>query len=448
MVYLIAISLPSNKLKKERSMKHSVEQLSLPTGSNGLFVDVPGSNVFYCQLRFRSGDLFCPEDKPEIAHFMEHMSFMKNKEYANSADLMEDFEKNGAVMNASTGAQDVCYWFKSADFEWERLLQLLIMVLTTCQFESDSFETEREVIRDELTRRLTLYKQTLHFQMRRNLSGRDLSFQSRLKLLDNVQLSDLQGFYEQIFYINNLQFVFYGDLETKKDKIGQMLTSMNLPNENKQPIARYNFKFTQPGEPVVVVEDFLKKIHFSLCFYKNSRLSPIEHASLKVVAEVLTGSLSAILTRPVREKGLSYGIGSYADNCKDHSSFTITTEMAEDKALDLFKVIAETIKLGLSGKISKEQIEVAKARLTGWFYNVESRSADLSKTYMNEYFEFDNVRKYPDFIVEQIKKVDKKQFDEAFKYVFSKDGYCLGLIGANVENYKKDLYQIIADVVE
>ena len=72
-------------------MEHTTKKVNLKNGSNGVLVDIPDIKVFYCQLIFRGGDLICPEGKPEVAHFMEHMASLKNAEYDKRSEFVAAF---------------------------------------------------------------------------------------------------------------------------------------------------------------------------------------------------------------------------------------------------------------------------------------------------------------------------------------------------------------------
>ena len=62
-------------------------------------------------------------------------------------------------------------------------------------------------------------------------------------------------------------------------------------------------------------------------------------------------------------------------------------------------------------------------------YNKEITSTFLANKYKYQYFNLDKIEKYPKEVIAAIKKVDKHQFDETFRSVFSHDSWYLGLIG-------------------
>jgi hypothetical protein len=53
-----------------------------------------------------------------------------------------EFEKNGAYNNASTSSYDISYEAECADFEWDRILGLLLTAITKPLFLKEEFEAE------------------------------------------------------------------------------------------------------------------------------------------------------------------------------------------------------------------------------------------------------------------------------------------------------------------
>ena len=427
-------------------MKHAVTRVNLDNGSNGILLDIPDSGVFYCELVFRGGDLLCPAKKPEVAHFMEHMAFKKNKEYDTEIEFETDFSKNGATFNACTTRQKVAYSVKCADFEWKRILGMKIMMLTTCQFLDRDFFTERDVIKDELTWWTTKYEETLNTKLEEEIHGYDWSDKTRVKLLNNTKLVDLKNFYKQTHYSSNLQFIVAGNLQDKQDEIKQMLTNIDFPNKNSRPIERYDYRVKQSNRPIFVVESFLKKIYFSLLFLVRKELSLSEYATLRVVSSILTDGFDSIINGNVRKKGLAYGIYSAVSRKQPLSSFSVWTDVEEDKVVDLFKEIVAGMRLTLNGGLSQDLIDAKKQKIIGRIKNIEWDSLTLSDIYINRYFNLGKIEKHPTELIAALESVNQEQLNKIVQTVFVEQNCFLGLIGNKADQYKDQLYKIIKEI--
>lgn len=84
-----------------------------------------------------------------IAHFLEHKMFEK----AN-VDVMDEFAKMGAQVNAFTSYEETCYYF-STNKEYKKALNLLLDFVQELSLTKESVEKEKGIIVQELN----MYKQ-------------------------------------------------------------------------------------------------------------------------------------------------------------------------------------------------------------------------------------------------------------------------------------------------
>ena len=106
---------------------------------------------------------------------MEHVLLGANELIPKARDFQAEFEKNGAYSNASTGVYDITYEAECADFEWERILELMLVAITKPLFLRDEFKAEYGNVKDELTARSNNHFRTLSLTVPRIpwLAGHD-----------------------------------------------------------------------------------------------------------------------------------------------------------------------------------------------------------------------------------------------------------------------------------
>ena len=88
-------------------MKHTVSQLKLDSGAEGLLINVPDASVMTFELSFRAGEYLVEDSKWETPHLMEHLLLGANQFIPKARAFQAEFEKNGAYNNASTNAYDL-----------------------------------------------------------------------------------------------------------------------------------------------------------------------------------------------------------------------------------------------------------------------------------------------------------------------------------------------------
>jgi predicted Zn-dependent peptidase len=134
-------------------MKHTVSEISFKNGLKGLLIHIPAAQVMTFDLNFRAGEYLVDEKKWEVPHLMEHILLGANEKFPRARDFQAEIEKNGAYSNASTSVYDITYEAECADFEWERILELLLVSITEPLFLREEFQAEFGNVREELTAR-------------------------------------------------------------------------------------------------------------------------------------------------------------------------------------------------------------------------------------------------------------------------------------------------------
>lgn len=107
-------------------------------------IDVPDATVMSFQVQFRAGNRYVlNKDIYETAHIMEHMAFGANEKFRSEHNYEQEFTKNGAYHNAYTSDYSMVYEAICADFEWDRILELQRLAITTPRFMLMSLRRKR-----------------------------------------------------------------------------------------------------------------------------------------------------------------------------------------------------------------------------------------------------------------------------------------------------------------
>src|SRR5476651_1705743 len=134
-------------------MRHTVHEVTLENGAQGLFIHVPDASVMSFEINFRAGEYLTDRSKSETPHIMEHLLLGANEIIPKSRDFQAEFEKNGAYCNASTGTYEITYEAEREDFEWDRISDLLQIAISKPLFLEEEFDAEVGNIREELVGR-------------------------------------------------------------------------------------------------------------------------------------------------------------------------------------------------------------------------------------------------------------------------------------------------------
>ncbi len=108
-------------------------------------------------------------------------------------DFQAELEKNGAYSNATTGVYDITYEAECADFEWDRVLGLLLTAITKPLFLEEEFKAEFGNVQEEMAARSNNHFRRLSLEMRQALGLIAKTDTERLELMANVDARRYSG---------------------------------------------------------------------------------------------------------------------------------------------------------------------------------------------------------------------------------------------------------------
>ncbi len=200
-------------------MKHTIKEITLATGTKGILIDVPDTEVINIKLYFRAGYQFGNFDKYETPHLIEHHILNATKKYPKKNQIMGEFSKNGAGNNAMTNPHFISYVAECAEFEYERIFDLMAEVITRPVFPKKHYETERENVRTELTRNLSDYsRQVSLLSAEANFPSLSMNYGKRLTQLDTITHEDVVEHYHKTHHALNANFVITGAIHANDEK--------------------------------------------------------------------------------------------------------------------------------------------------------------------------------------------------------------------------------------
>lgn len=409
-------------------MKHSVSEVKLNNGSQGLLIHVPDATVMSFYISFRAGDYLAPENKWEAPHLMEHLILDANETFPRGQDFQAEYEKNGAYSNASTSTHNITYEAECADFEWQRILKCMILPLTQPLFLQEEFAAEVGNVREELVSRSNNHFQHLSLALRNSFGLLAATYQQRLELLDNVVLEDLVDHYKKTHYASNMRFVIAGKLNpTRRAQIKAILGNIDLPKgrgRKKLPVERPK----SLDKPLYIPNDTVENLYFYFDTFMRRRMSDKEIYAMSLVNSMLTETLHSKILGAAREKGLVYGMSSNITYDTGYTNWWFGAQVQPKNSKGLFEIIIAELQKVQKGKISQDDIRAAKQYRLGRFQRSAQTVSGIASGYMWRYFFEDVIDDYlgtPKYI----KAVTKKQIIDGAQELFADKNWGLGVLG-------------------
>lgn len=423
-------------------MKHTVSELILKNGARGLLVHIPAASVMTFDINFRAGEYLVDEKKWEVPHLMEHVLLGANELIPRARDFQAKLEKNGAYSNASTGVYDITYEAECADFEWDRILKLLLVAITKPLFLRDEFLAEYGNVEEELTARANNHFRHLSLALRKEYGFLAKTDQERLKLMKNVRLKDIREHYEATHRSSNMRFVIAGNITpTRATQIEETLEAIALPKGRR---------FALPAErphgltaPLYIHNPTVKNVYLYVDTFLMRRLSDPESDALNLINTALTETLHSKILGKARERGLVYGMSSGVNEAKLCSSWWFGAQVSPKNARELCDIVVEEVGNIFAGNLSTKDIEAAQAYALGRFQRGAQTVAGTANGYSERYF-FDGVIEDYYQIPKRIRAINKDSILVVTREMFAQKMWGLGCLGSCGEDFARGLQERLA----
>lgn len=423
-------------------MKHSVSELTLKNGAKGLVIHVPGAQVMNVELNFRAGEYLADPKKWEVPHLMEHILLGANELYPKARLFQAEIEKNGAYTNASTGTYYITYEAECADFEWHRVLELILAAIAKPLFLESEFKAEYGNVREELIGRANNHFRSLSLTMREATGHIAKTDKERLKLMKNVSLADVKSHYEKTHGTNNLRFVIGGNFTPERLKeLKSVFSSIDLPRGRRYVLPPEKPKKLK--QAIQVRNRSVDNLYIYIDTFLRRRFEEAETDALNLANTLLTETLYSKILGTARERGLIYDMGSGVSLPNGSTNWWFGTQVSQDNAPALFEIFTEEIKKLFTGQIDEADIEAAKNYQLGRYQRTAQTVGAIVSGYSNRYFFDEVVDDYYRF-PQRIKSVNKTAIIEAATAMFSQNLWAFGALGKAPKEFIDQLYDQLA----
>lgn len=427
-------------------MRHTTTEISLKNGAKGLLIHIPDASVMTFDFNFRAGEYLVKPDKWEVPHLMEHVLLGANEMIPRARDFQAELEKNGAYSNATTGVYDITYEAECADFEWDRVLGLLLLAITKPLLLDEEFNAEFGNVEEEMAARSNNHFRRLSLEMREALGLIAKTDAERLSLMKNVTVADVRAHYARTHHAANMRFVIAGDLNPKRRRlISDLLEAIDLPQERGRFALPHERPRSLGNHPVYVANDTVENVYFYIDTFIMRRLSDPETDALSLVNTMLTETLYSKILGTARERGLVYGMNSGLSHTRSASNWWFGAQVSDKNAAALLKITVDELCKVQAGETPESEIDAAKQYALGRFQRSAQTVGGTAAGYAGRYF-FDGVVEDYYRVPERIKAIDKQQIIAVTKAMFTDNIWGFGVLGNCGEVFTHELQTQIASL--
>ena len=355
---------PPNSSQSTKSWLPAVTDFRLPNGVGGLFIDMPNCPAFSFRAIFRAGDYLCPEDKPDLAHFLEHLVLGANKNYSSQAEFWRAIIANGGKCNAFTGSVYIKYEFDTPDFDWDRMLDLAISAISQPLFLPSEFASEKDVVRNEHRLYLDDPRLKITSTVERQMGLPSPHPDDRLAGLDSTVIEDIHSYYRRTHTLGNARFIFAGQLPLDRQQlIKQKLATLELPDGDQPNLPNKPLRgdglFYEPKADAATVAYDLSLTTGDL------PLDPSTSATWQIIYYLLFHGDHSWIFGAARQRGLVYGIQGYIHDFGPSTIYSFAGQVKADNLKPLLDLILAAIDRLLVGDLSDSDFDYQKNAFVG-----------------------------------------------------------------------------------
>lgn len=362
-----------------------VRRSELPNGLRIVSEQMPGVPSVTVGIWVESGSRFEPRALGGISHFLEHLLF-KGTDRRSAAQIAEEIDAVGGVLNAFTGKEYTCYYARVLAEHTDLATDLLADLFLHSTFDPTEIDRERTVVLQEISQSEDTPDDYIHdlFHLR-YWPGHPLSFPvcGTSETVQALQRSDFVDFLAARYRPDRLIIAAAGDitheaLERWAVRDFGHLTGTAVPVDGVQPRAMRG---------VFTVEKPLEQVHLCVGVPGVAQDGDERYAAY-LLNTALGGGMSSRLFQEIREKrGHAYSVFSFLSSFRDAGYLGIYVGTAAEWVEDVVRVITAELRAVARDGLRVDELARVKNQLKGnMLLGLETSDSRMSRVAKNEVY--------------------------------------------------------------
>ena len=370
------------------------------------------------------------------SHFLEHVLF-KGTSRRSAKEISSSIENLGGGINAYTTNEFTSFYAKVVDEDLPLAVDVLSDVITSAVVTNEEFETERNVVFQEMAMRDDDPQDCAEEAFGSAFWGDHplgVSILGTKESMSAITRDQIFNYYKSHYKPEAMVVSAAGNINHDKfvDLVKENLLRDNFLVGGKQPKARDYAPFTpQPTMRVNIHNGNFEQTNLFLGLEGVGRKDP-RSTALKVLTIAIGSGMSSRLFQEIREKrGLVYSVDGLVRRYVGSGYFAIYAGCAPDKAAEVIKVAREILNDVAANGITDEEFSRGKnAVRAGVLLAGEDSAYRMDRIGSSEIW--DGYAKSPDEMMSDLNLVTKEQVEEIARQFFTRP-LTLGLAGPKAD---------------
>ncbi|HEY3166937.1 MAG TPA: pitrilysin family protein [Candidatus Binatia bacterium] len=374
-----------------------------------------------------------------ISHFIEHLLF-KGTERRSAAQIAEEMDAVGGVINAFTSKEHTCYYAKVLDENLPLAIDLLTDIFLHSSFDAEEIERERSVILQEISQAEDTPDDYVHdlfnldffknHPIARPICGREAT-------VTGFQREDFLKFFKSRYRPGRVIVSAAGHFshELLVKEIGARLSPVTDGVDGEAALGLEGETVPVMGSGVFPHTKSLEQAHLCLGVAGIHQAHPKRYAAY-VLNTLLGGGMSSRLFQEIREKrGKAYSVYSFSTSYKDVGYLGVYAGTSVESTEEVVELILTELRKLAAGEMTDEELRRTQGQLVGsMMLGLESTDSWMSHIARNEIYFGQTVT--TDEICQRIRAVSRDEVVELAGALFRSDGMTLTLLGNFDEKFQ------------
>ncbi len=373
-----------------------------------------------------------------ISHFIEHLLF-KGTERRSAAQIAEEMDAVGGVINAFTSKEQTCYYAKVLDEDLPLAIDLLTDIFLHSSFDAEEIERERSVILQEISQAEDTPDDYIHdlfsvdffkdHPIARPICG-------RLETVKSFQRADIIDFFKTRYQPRRVIVAAAGNLRHDQ-LVKEMAARLGRVGDGSEPVAAILEGERKPAmaSGVYPHSKDLEQVHLCLGMAGVAQ-SDARRYPAYVLNTLLGGGMSSRLFQEIREKrGKAYSVYSFSSSYKDVGYVGVYAGTSVEWAEEVVDLIVQELRKLAAGQIADSELARTRGQLVGsMMLGLESTDSWMSHIARNEIYFGKTVT--TEEICQRIRAVSRDEVIQLADSLFHPEEMTLTLLGNFTEEFK------------
>ncbi len=402
--------------------------------NNGIRVvsqEMPDHRSVSLGIWVENGSRHESRDENGISHFIEHLLF-KGTEKRTAAQIAEEMDAVGGILNAFTAKEHTCYYAKVLDENLPLAIDLLTDIFLHSMFDNDEIERERSVILQEISQVEDTPDDYVHDLFSHDFFkdhplGRPIC--GRSETVSRFRRDDFLSFFHARYCPGRVIVAGAGHLkhDALVKEVAARLGCVDNPASETSTASEGDL-LPQTQRGVFRHVKPLEQIHLCLGGPGVHQSHPQRYAAY-VLNTMLGGGMSSRLFQEIREKrGKAYSVYSFMSSYRDVGYQGVYAGTSIESVEDVVELILIELQKIAGGEVLEAEIRRTQGQLVGsMMLGLESTDSWMSHIARDEIY-FGRAMT-TDEICQNIRSVTRDEVVDLAQALFRPAGMALCLLG-------------------